>query len=204
MITVPEEGSWRLTSDNPFNGLPENAFSRTSMHLTFTEYYRPLIQSDMLQGQDNQIFVQESVISVHNSGVRIGDVDVQACLDSPLLARRNPVSCSGVAYHQHWEACLDRLKDIITIEQWDDIVEPPRRDMVIRAHESWVARLATALILIQSSAEHHQTLLGSVCLFPKGSCWKCLCMTTFLGLYEHRLDRDSNNPRTELLNVTIF
>lgn len=205
MINAPEDDAWRLAGNNPFNGLPENAFTKTSMHLTFTEYNRPLVQSDMLQDQDNQIFIQESVISVHNSGAWIGDVDVQACLDSALLARRNSMPCSG--NHQQWETCLNRLQDIISIESWDDVVDPPHRDMVVRAHGSWIARLATALILIQSQksahSENHQNHLGGVCLFPKDSCWKCLCMSTFLGLHEHQRSYHPNS-RTELLNVVIF
>lgn len=113
----------------------------------------------------------------------MGDVDVQGCLESALLARRNEVTCNG--NHQQWEACAQELNNIISVESWDDILEPPQRDMVVRVHGHWIARLATTLILIQSqkslATERRRNTLGGVPLFPKNSCWKCLCLTTFLG-----------------------
>lgn len=209
IISARDESAWRLVSDNPFNGLPENAFSTTSMHLNFTDYYRPLVQSGTLQGQDNQVFFQESVVSVHNSGEWIGDVDVLGCLRSLLLSRQLEAKCNG--NHHQLEPRSRRTGHIASIESWDDILDPPQSDMVVRAHGSWIARLATTLIFIQLqkslSTEKAQKTLGGVLLFPKYSCWECLCAHVFetglFGLNDHRLGDSANNgPR--LLTVVIF
>lgn len=178
IISTQDESAWRLVSDIPFNGLPENAFSATSMHLTFTEYYRPLVQSGMLQGQDDQVFIQESVVSVHDFGKWIGDVDVQGCLSSLLLSRQAAEACKG--NHQQKEYYLSQREKVLSIASWDDILELPQRDMVVRAHGSWIARLATTLIIVQLQKpgviEKSQKPLASILLFPKHSC--CLCLWT--------------------------
>lgn len=176
VVSTRDESVWRLVTDIPFNGLPENAFSATSMHLTFTEYYRPLVQSGMLQGQDNQVFIQESVVSVHDSGKWIGDVDVQGCLSSLLLSRQASEACKG--NHQQKEFYLSQREKVTSVESWYDILGLPEGDMVVRAHGSWIARLATTLIIVQlqkaGGFEKSQKPLASVLLFPKHSCWLCL------------------------------
>lgn len=205
IISTLDESGWRLISDIPFNGLPENAFSATSMHLTFTEYNRPLVQSGMMQGQDSQVFIQESVVSVHDSGKWIGDVDVQGCLSSLLLSRQPSETCKGD--HQHKENLLSQWRRVVSIESWDGILDLPQRDLVVRAHGSWIARLATTLIIVQ--LRETQKTLGSILLLPKQSCWVCLWaqMVEQGPLDHHDLDlvfENSGRTGPHLRTVVIF
>lgn len=150
-------------------------------------------------------------MSVHNSGKWIGDVDVQGCLSSLLLSRQPSEACKGD--HQQQDHVSKQCKKLLSIESWDDILDLPQRSTVIRAHGSWIARLATALIVIQlqksGAAEKSQKTLelGSILVFPKQSCWLCLWAQIVkhgsLGLHDHHFGNSaSTGPQRR--TVVIF
>lgn len=171
--TPPEENSWRVVSTTPFNGLPENHFSKTSMHLSFTDYYVPLVQSYDRQGQDSEIHLLESVVSVHHEGIWIGDVDVLGCLLSSFVVRPIYTGSSRCSC----DSSPVQMDHLLSVETWNDILEPPLRESVIRAHGSWVGRLATALIYIQArstAGTHHAMLDRGLTIYPNSTCWKCM------------------------------
>ncbi|KAJ8067786.1 hypothetical protein OCU04_003384 [Sclerotinia nivalis] len=72
--------AWSVVTNHAFNGVAEDHFGKTSLHLSFTEYYVPLIQN-VVHGQDNQVFFLESVVSVHDSGAWVGDVNILDALE---------------------------------------------------------------------------------------------------------------------------
>ncbi|ROV94955.1 hypothetical protein VMCG_08302 [Cytospora schulzeri] len=130
LVPMKEECSWRLLSVSVFNGLAEDCFSKTSMHLSFTEYYVPLAQTDAEQSQDQQVYYLESVVSIYHAGEWIGDVDIQQCLRGTLLVRSPETRCNK-------EHSTNKLKTMRSIECWEDIIDPPAGNSVVRAHGNW-------------------------------------------------------------------
>lgn len=113
------------------------------MHLSFTDFYKPYIQSDGNRNQDAQIFIQEAVISVHNRGAWIGDIDILGSLRSPLMEIISSLPCSK----EHNEVSLRRH---LSLENWEDIIERRPLPSVIRAHGNWLARLAIVSMFVQT------------------------------------------------------
>lgn len=59
--------------------------------------------------------------------------------------------------------------DVRVLDSWRDILTPPRRTAIVRAHQNWSARLAAVVLLIQQGKGHTFAVLGHEPL-----CWKCL------------------------------
>ncbi|CVL04921.1 uncharacterized protein FMAN_12946 [Fusarium mangiferae] len=163
MIMKLEETSWRVMSSSEFDGKSENYFPKTSMHLSFTEYYVPLVQSGDVQEQDSQVFLLESVVSIYDAGRWIGDVDVLKCLASPLVSYMPEISCRG--NHPGY-----KFVGISSLETWDDVLDPPLGDGIIRAQGSWLARLAIVTIFVEAQ---EATDGERISVLSSNTCWGC-------------------------------
>ncbi|KAF2230757.1 hypothetical protein EV356DRAFT_519402 [Viridothelium virens] len=153
MMRPSDPASWKIVSDKIFDGHAEDHFRRTSLHLSFTAYYVPLYVHGG-HGQDNQIHILESVVSVYDSGVWVGDVDILHALEDSRIYRISPRSCDR---RQH----TDYPGNLISAESWEDILDPPRERFVIRASSNWVARLASTAVLAQSLPRDPSSLGGT-------------------------------------------
>ncbi len=162
MVKGRDPASWRLTSTNEFNGAAEDHFAHTSLHLSFTNYYAPLAQTDRQQGQDHHVFFRGCVVLVYCSGEWIGDLDVlkSLILDRPWRVESTCCSCS-----QPRTIC-ETTSPVTSVENWEDVLDPPSGEFVVRASGNWVARLATASMLAQSGKIGLEIL-------PSSICWKC-------------------------------
>lgn len=119
---------------------------------------------------DSQVCFLESVVSIHDKGVWVGDIDVLAAMKAPNVIRLRP-----------WTPCshapvLRPARNLISIECWDEILKPPRETSIIRANGNWVARLAIKAVMaththdaLQSQARVDQGLV--IC--PSSVCWAC-------------------------------
>lgn len=178
MISSVDDSDWRVVCDTEFNGMTENCFTGTSMHLSFTEYYRPYIQPNGTHSQDSQIGFLESIVAVHYRGTWIGDVDVQKCLSNPLLFIEDGHPCCG----KHDD---EALRGVLSVETWQDIIDPPPTGGVIRTHGSWLERLAAALIYVQARVSKGNNLAPcGLRVLPGNACVAC-----FLSTYTNRRDR---------------
>lgn len=174
MVMEREQSSWRLMYSSKFDGKSMNAFTKTSMHLSFTDYHVPLVQSSDGQEQSNQVFLLESVVSVYDAGRWIGDVDVLKCLTSPLLSHTMDSGCRG-SHINH------SFLGVLSLETWDDVLDPPLSDCVIRAQGSWLARLAIVTIFVEARAEDRgetredRLELGGIrmAVYSNDTCWEC-------------------------------
>ncbi len=164
MVKDRDPASWRLTSTNEFNGAAEDHFAHTSLHLSFTNYYAPLTQTDRQQGQDHRVFIRESVVSVYHLGEWIGDLDVLKSLDSGRLWRM-PSTCCSCSQPQ---TICETTSPVTSVENWEDVLDPPSEEFVVRASGNWVARLATASMLAQVTPETF-----GIEILPSNTCWKC-------------------------------
>lgn len=168
MTSSTEDSDWRVSQQDDFDGTTEDFFHKTSMHLSFTDYYQPYVESDGAQGQhDQQVFFRESIVSVHHGGIWVGDVDVLQCLNCPLLRFTESYPCKG-CHH------IEFIKKYISIETWKDIIDPPVRDGVIRAHGNWLGRLAVAVTYIQARLSDGTGDPARLYVLSENDCAACL------------------------------
>ncbi|KAI1330651.1 hypothetical protein F5Y16DRAFT_362334 [Xylariaceae sp. FL0255] len=150
-----------------FNGKRENALSSTSMHLSFTNWERAIDQSKEQGTQDSQCRKMESIISIRKKGKWIGDVDVVTALRShnvyfmaPQPPCAHPLDVAPV-------------KNMVSIEYWEDISDIPAGLVVVRAHGNWLARLAATAFLAQQ-ADTGQSAIRRITICPSRVCWQCV------------------------------
>lgn len=139
----------------------QDHFEGSSLHLTFTGQRFPLISTD-IDTIDQDIFFLQSVVSLWDGGNHVADLDILKVQKTELSRVR--LACSCVA-----PSSRSQGMDLRCLDSWDDILRPPRRLAVMRAHGNWSARLAAAAIFIQQGKSH------TVAIFPtEPMCWTCL------------------------------
>ncbi|KAK8076536.1 hypothetical protein PG994_003808 [Apiospora phragmitis] len=167
-MTSPMDASfWRVADPQRFNGEATDLFQNTSMHLSFTNWERPLEGFRSGGNQDVEIALIESVLSIRERGRWIGDVDVLLALRSKIIYRLpSRPACS----HARTELPRTHMN---SIESWDELREWPAGNVVVRANGNWLARLATTAYLAQS-AERGQDNIRRITVCPPSVCWKCM------------------------------
>ena len=137
-----ESDTWELISHAPFDGKIENSFRNTSLHLSFTQYTLPVNTGDS-GGQDIEAFYLESLISVYDRDKWVADLDILKMLGSELFQR-----------HTYTKACDHRHGqtprfDLISIDNWEELLDREEVRTIVRAHRNPMARLATAAISVR-------------------------------------------------------
>ncbi|KAI1740085.1 hypothetical protein F4680DRAFT_419635 [Xylaria scruposa] len=183
ILKAADPGSWRLINHHAFDGQFLNAFTGTSLHLSFTDYELPLdVGSKGLR--DKQAIILESVISLNDGGMHYGDIDVMTAIDTSqegqfrkcnhlhqsAMGRRDndlrPDGCntttSGRVQNQ------ESFKDILTsLDCWEEVLDFPRKGAgIFRAAGNWEARLAAVAVSRQ--------LNKRVLVLPSNGCMLCL------------------------------
>lgn len=79
-----DEKNWQLINHEEFDGKIINSFAGTSLHLRFTKAEFP-IDTGFTGAQDVEAFLIEGVVSVHDRGDWIADLDILKALESELL-----------------------------------------------------------------------------------------------------------------------
>ncbi|OCL01947.1 hypothetical protein AOQ84DRAFT_305675, partial [Glonium stellatum] len=160
MVREVSSGSWRTANYVDFDGKAEDCFSSTSLHLSFTEFHLPLY--DGVRGLlDNQVSFLESVVSIHEAGSWVADIDICEALEE--VCRLDPQPTCEHAKQ------LKPEQTLVSVECWDEVLDMPVGVFVARAHKNWIARLALAAVLVQQ-AERDIT----VTLCPETVCWPCV------------------------------
>ncbi|KAF5980432.1 hypothetical protein FCOIX_4816 [Fusarium coicis] len=166
MLAPLGEGVWRIANLNRFNGKPEDTLSTTSLHLSFTDWTRPLGSGGASGSRDVQCALMEAVVSIKDSGQWVGDVDILKALESDMihLARLDPF-CS------HARGTLPQ-NHMHSIECWDELRDCPEEQLVIRASDNWVARLAAVSYLAQKMSTKDMRS-SRIFICPENVCWAC-------------------------------
>ncbi|PQE07534.1 hypothetical protein CJF30_00007275 [Rutstroemia sp. NJR-2017a BBW] len=142
-VKVSESGpeKWMSINHNVFDGSLENHFSRTSVHLSFTEYEVPLVtDGDSRHIIDRDVVLVEALISVYDGANWVAEIDIPKALRSDIILLPSTASKDG---HDGWllhpedrrkqkihmtyqEAFQDAEKaSMVSIENWDELIEPP-------------------------------------------------------------------------------
>lgn len=144
-----------------FDGRMMDKFPKTQLGLSFTGYSES-VRSEDRGACDTTVYVLGAQVLVYDSGSWVGDLDVLAALDSPMLKRprchckqkKAPVgnqqpamSASDDGNAQDWSE--DSSVELASIDRWEELLQsPPSRVGIIRAHGNWLARLAAASLSV--------------------------------------------------------
>jgi hypothetical protein len=162
LVKEREAAKWNVVNHHPFNGVFDNNFQGTSMHLSFTEYSQPL-NAGIHGMRDAEIYFLEAIVSVYDSGTWIGDVSIINSMESKCFKLFKQLSSS--CYHPSLQV---RGMRMVSIDNWDEFIDYPSSIMVVRAKGNWLARLAAASLSVQRK---HVTVVLS---HESEICWPCI------------------------------
>jgi hypothetical protein len=146
-LVRPLSESIRATKYAVFDGNRDDKFKGTSFHLTFTSHEFPL-DYGVMGIHDHQVFFVESVISVHDAGQWVADLDVSKVLNWNLEQLRLPMGRRPCKFHSE-EARAAVLDKFTAVDTWEEVLDTPPGIGIVRASENWSARLATSAVLTQ-------------------------------------------------------
>jgi hypothetical protein len=106
----------------------------------------------------------ESLISVHEEGQWVADLDVLKSMDNSLLLR--PYQKGSPHHHISKVNARKLSQTLVSIQNWAEFLEQSHRNSIVHAHNNWQARLALASVSI---AQQQTTLV-----FPNDICWECV------------------------------
>jgi hypothetical protein len=158
-IRLPDPNMWKVINHDNFEGKLEDCFPNTSLHLSFTGYVLPVVVGDH-GGRFVEAFYIESKISVHDSGKWVADIDPLGALLSPKF--------NAIVQQPHCESKPTGHKpdfEVTSIENWEELLDPPKNAAVIKVHGNWQARLAATAVSVGLG---HQTII-----FQGHGCWDC-------------------------------
>lgn len=173
LLVSPLDPRIRPTTYNPtsvehnvYDFRREDKFQGASLHLSFTEWKMPL-DWESTGEIDQEIFLLESVLSVMHNGKWVSDIDVLGLEKTPLDVFET--DCKGDCSPDDEEGASVLLKELISLDDWEELLDPPPSVGIFRAKSNWVARLAVSSILIQQGNENCALIIGGTEL-----CWRCL------------------------------
>ncbi|PMD34860.1 hypothetical protein L207DRAFT_517004 [Hyaloscypha variabilis F] len=159
-IQVPKMSQW-----SSFEGERKDSFLSTSLHILFTgqRFSAVLTDRDTI---DQGIFFVETVISLCDDGKHLADLDLLGIEkgEEKNVVTRIKLNCSC-----RIPKLVPEGNDIRCLDSWRDVLRPPRRTSIMRAHGNGPVRLAAASLLIQLGKGHTLGILSSEPL-----CWRCL------------------------------
>lgn len=185
MMVAPQDPRIRSLSDDytlvnhvDYDSKREDNFQGTSLHLSFTNWKLPL-DTGAKGTIDQDIHLVESVVSVHDRGMWVADLDP---LKVPPSREDGYIFCAQTAGASqshvmivkcdhpelHNQASAD---DFTSIDSWEELLDPPENVGIFRAHKNWAARLAATSILLQREDFHEEIFI----LDPdSNTCLTCL------------------------------
>lgn len=148
-LTRPLSSSIRAVDYAEYDGSHTNKFGGTSLHLSFTTHEFPVDygSSGII---DHQVFFVESVVSVHDGGKWVADLDVFKILAKDDIARiRVPRRKDGQPCCHTSETVTKTLQRFVAIDTWEEILDEAPGMGLVRSHKNWAARFAASVILSQ-------------------------------------------------------
>lgn len=175
-VREPKLESWNLINHADFNGTTEDCFKNTTLHLSFTGYEIP-IDTGSHGRQDVEMFLLESLVSVHDQGQWVADLDVL----KHVPRRRFRGGCSSddrCLSTSHSKSAVPPFQ-LTAIDSWEEFLDKPESVSIVRAHDNWAARLALTVLSLHQG-QHTYVLKG----IP---CW--CCMDLFFEPQQESRDR---------------
>lgn len=162
-IRSPDTRDWNLINLDDYDGGEQDCFSNTSLHLSFTGASFP-IDVGYFGGQDTEVYMLETLVSVHDKGHWVADLDVLKGMEDKSLHRYTGCVNGKHVKQAKGEKVVTPL-GFTSIQSWEDFLERPRERGIVQAYQNWQARLAVTSV---SLAQKHNTLV-----LPDDFCWLC-------------------------------
>lgn len=171
-IKKNDAGEWNVINHEPWDGTAADHFSKTSLHLSLTEYRLPCTSQNHGQ-RDMEAFFQEAIVSVYDGNDWVGDIDIVKALSSTSTLAKVPSECENGHMYDIQTMAIERqpqkgkkrsalMNQIVCADSWQELLDKADRPMILRCHENWVGRLAVTSISVQ---------LGyRVLVLPRRSC----------------------------------
>jgi hypothetical protein len=145
---VRKEDGWEDEASHcSFDGVFEDKFKSSSLHLSFTKFWIPLGQTK--EGvQDVEACFQQTPIRLHGpDGKWVADLDILGSLNSSLFQRLIDPRLRKCKHDKvrRQKPCV-QLK---SIDSWTSFLDRPKLPGVVRATGNWLARLAAATLNVQ-------------------------------------------------------
>ncbi|CAJ2503832.1 Uu.00g112260.m01.CDS01 [Anthostomella pinea] len=160
--------AWRVEPVK-FDWAPVDSFKNTSIHSGFTEWCAPLVQFPAAGLRDYDVNIVEAVVSVPDCGEWVAAIDIDLALTDGRLWR-GP-SCTHSRSSRLGESKL------LSVETWDQILDPLDGPLAVRSFDNWLARLALVSVLCQ----HSQGSRRPIVLWYGNMCWKCNNLSSMYG-----------------------
>ncbi|KAH6672036.1 hypothetical protein B0J14DRAFT_594991 [Halenospora varia] len=157
--------NWELITHAKFDGTCQDCFQATTLHLSFTDYEQT-VDVGRRGIKDTEVVLIESVVSVHDRGKWISDIDIIKSLSSGkfLVAVMPPCDHSEQERKYSEDKAVER---IVSIDNWEELLDAVEdATAIVRAHDNWLARLAATAISIQNKRK--------TIVLPSEICWECL------------------------------
>ena len=144
----------------PFEGHLQNNFRTTSLHLSFTTAEFP-IGTEFSGTRDEEIYLLETLLSVHEGGEWVADLDV-------LNSFSNRDRYTAIVLCEKFpDSQMSSELEASCIDNWTELLEPPEARLgIVRACGDWQARLATFTLAVSTG--------NKVIILPNGICWDCV------------------------------
>lgn len=157
---------WPQTGRFEFDGIVKDCFKNTSLHLSFTGANTP-VNLGFSGAQDADVYMLETLISVHDSGKWIADLNILNTFRSAQL------KMMGRCGYEHHNAEGSRPScQVTSIDNWLQLVDQPEEPIcLVQTHGNWEARLAAGSISI---AKSYLTIIA-----PENICWFCVADNIF-------------------------
>ena len=126
-VKQPAVESYQLINHNPFDGKFEDYFQSTTLHLSFSGYELPLDIGEH-GGRNRNAFFLESLVSVHDRGEWIADLDILSTFDDPKY-ECIPECLTG-------EPCPIPSFPLVSIDNWPELLDLPTDAVIVRAHDN--------------------------------------------------------------------
>jgi hypothetical protein len=153
---------WRQIRHAKYDFKREDNFKGTTLHLSFTDWKLPLEPSS--SGTiDKDIFLVESVVAVHDGGIWVADLNLLRFMPS----EHHILDCT--CKNEGSQATTREVNHIVSIDNWDELIDSPHNVGIFRAKGNWAARLAASSILSRKCEEKGEMFY--ICL--SHPCFKC-------------------------------
>ena len=153
-VREPLPEAWEVINHAKFDGALQDSFQKTSLHLSFTQYTMPINVGEH-GGQDTETYFIETLISTHDRDRWVADLDVLEMFQSKLFYRFNPSGPSGrhvddqIAGECGHQKDQPPPRDLVSIDNWEELLDRECFPVVVRANKNWPGRLATAAVSVK-------------------------------------------------------
>ena len=167
MVREAQISDWPVINHETFTGETKDSFKNTTLHLSFTSAESP-VNLGFSGAQDTELHLLETLISVHDRGKWVADLDIFESLDKVRSVvgfeyrhiRLPPCSAddhSGAQPLRYTMTCID---------DWLELLDPSENPVsIVRASRNWQARLAATAMSI--------ALGNTTVVCPSSTCWRC-------------------------------